>query len=329
LSLKVLVTGGAGFVGSHLAAALVARGDRVRVLRRANSCLIALERLPVEHAIGDILDETAVAAAVTGCELVFHVAALSSYWRARPEDVYRVNVEGTRIVMDACVRAGVPRVVHTSSVAAVGIAQNGGPANEDTPFDRISATFVYADSKHRAEAEVYRAIERGLDAVIVNPAAVIGAGDHHLISSSTVVEFARRNVPAVPAGGMCVADVAAVVHGHLAAAERGRVGERYILGGENLTHRQLAEIIVGLAGRPIPRFTIPRWALGPAAVAVDAFNRVSHRPPVVNGEQIRLSGVDFFFDSSKAVRELGYPLMPTCGAIEKAYIWYREHGYLT
>ncbi|PKO23666.1 MAG: nucleoside-diphosphate sugar epimerase [Chloroflexi bacterium HGW-Chloroflexi-1] len=326
--MKVLVTGGAGFVGSQLVAALIARGDAVRVLRRANSSLIALDGRPVEHAIGDILDVDAVVRAVAGCDLVFHVAALSSYWRARREQVYRVNVEGTRIVLDACVRAGVPRVVHTSSVAAIGIAQNGGPANEDIPFDPVSASFAYADSKHRAEAEVYRAIDRGLDAVIVNPAAVIGAGDHHLISSSAVIAFARRTAPAVPAGGMCVADVAAVAQGHLAAAERGRVGERYILGGENLTHRQLAEIIVGLAGRPIPRFTIPRWVLGPAAVAVDAFNRVSHRPPVVSGEQIRLSGIDFFFDSSKAVRELGYPLLPAAAAIEQAFVWYREHGYL-
>jgi len=325
---RALVTGGTGFVGSQLAAALVARGDSVRVLRRANSSLVALDGLPVEHAIGDILDETAVAAAVAGCDLVFHVAALASYWRARPADVYRVNVEGTRIVLDACLRAGVPRVVHTSSAAAIGIAQNGEPADEDTPFDSASASFVYANSKHLAEQEVYRAIDQGLNAVIVNPAAVIGPGDHHLISSSTVVEFARRNVPAVPAGGMCVADVAAVVHGHLAAAERGRVGERYILGGENLTHRQLAEIIVGLAGRPIPRFTIPGWVLGPAAAAVDLYNRLSPRPPVVNGDQIRVGGVNFFFDSSKAVRELGYPLLPAAAAVEKAYVWYREHGYL-
>jgi dihydroflavonol-4-reductase len=199
LRLKVLVTGGTGFVGSQIVAALVKRGDCVRVLRRANSSLIALEGLGIEHVIGDILEPEAVARAVEGCDLVFHVAALSSYWRAQRSQVYRVNVDGTRVVMEACLAAGVPRVVHTSSAAAVGIpkvtafSRNGKPADkvtafgEQMPFDRLSATFAYADSKHRAEQEVYRAVERGLQAVIVNPTAVIGPGDHYLISSSMIV----------------------------------------------------------------------------------------------------------------------------------------------
>ena len=326
---KVLVTGGTGFVGSHLATALIKRGDEVCVLHRANSDLVALDGLPVEHAIGDILDPDAVARAVKGRDLVFHVAALASYWRARREQVYRVNVEGTRVVMEACLRAGVQRVVYTSSVAAIGIRPDGVPADEQTTFDPLSATFAYADSKHRAEQVVQKAVVQGLPAVIVNPAAVIGPGDHHLISSSVVVEFARHNIPLVPPGGMCVADVEAIVLGHIAAAERGLVGERYILGGENLSHRQIAETIVKLSGRPIPRGTIPRWVLRPAAVVVDVFNRINPRPPVVSGEQIRLGAIDFFFDASKAVRELDYPLMPFASAAEKAYRWYQEHGYLT
>ena len=326
--MNVLVTGGTGFIGSHLATALVQRGDRVRVLRRASSSLIALDGLPVEHSIGDILDPDAVARAVSGCDLVFHVAALASYWRARREQVYRINVDGTRVVMQACLRAGVPRVVYTSSVAAIGITSDRAPAHEETPFDPLSKTFVYADSKHRAEAEVQRSVAQGLSAVIVNPAAVIGSVDHHLISSSMVVEFARRYVPLVSPGGMAVADVDAVVQGHLAAAERGRSGERYILGGENLSHRDIATTICELAGRRPPRWTIPRWMLRPAAVVVDGFNRIVPRPPIVSGEQVRLGAIDFFFDSSKAVRELNYPILPFRGAAEQAYRWYREHGYL-
>ena len=163
---------------------------------------------------------------------------------------------------------------------------------------------------------------------MVNPAAVIGPGDHYLISSSMIVEFAKRPVPVVTPGGLCVADVDAIVAGHLAAAERGRVGERYILGGENLTAQQIAAIICQIAGRPAPRYTLPAWLLGPAGRIVDAFNRINPRPPVVSGEQIRMAGLNVFYDSTKAVRELSHPLLPFRGAVERAYVWYRQHGYL-
>ena len=326
--MNILVTGGTGFVGSHLAAALIRRGDRVRVFRRPSSSLVALDGLDVEHFVGDILNPQAVGRAVAGCDCVFHVAAVASYWRARQEQVRRVNVEGTRMVMQACLDAGVRRVVHTSSVAAVGISPDGNPADENTTFDALSSTFVYAESKYRAEIEVQRAVAEGLSAVIVNPAAVIGPGDHHMISSSIVAEFARRYVPFVSPGGMAVVDIDAVVQGHLAAAERGRAGERYILGGENLSHREIAAIICELVDRRPPRWTIPAWLLGPAATVVDVYNRVSPRPPILSGEQVRLGGTNFFFDSRKAVRELDYQLLPFRAAAARAYRWYQDHGYL-
>jgi dihydroflavonol-4-reductase len=328
LAMKVLVTGGTGFLGANLVAALVARGDRVRVLRRASSSLVAIEGLPIEHAIGDITEPDAVERAVEGCDLVFHAAAIASYWRSKPGRIYHVNVEGTRIVMAACMRAGVPRVVHTSSVAAVGIPPRGTVGDETTPFDALSATFAYADSKHRAEAVVRDAVARGLNVVIVNPASVFGAGDHYLNTGRIVIEYGRSRIPLVPPGGMCVVDVDAVVQGHLLAAERGQVGERYILGGENLSHRQVVATVAAVAGVRAPRLVAPRGLLGPAAVVVDAFNRVSPWTPLISGEQLKLSGVNFYFDSSKARRELGYLIMPFRGAVEKAYRWYREHGYL-
>lgn len=328
--MKVLVTGGTGFIGSQLVAALVRRGDHVRVLHRAGSDLMALNEIPdVEHAIGDILDGEAVGRAVQGCDLVFHVAALSSYWRAQRDAIYRVNVEGTRVVMEACLAARVPRVVFTSSVAAIGMRLDGRPADETTDFDRTSSRLAYADSKHRAEAVVGRLVQLGLDAVIVNPAAVFGPGDHHLISGSMIVEFARRGLPAVPPGGLCVVDVDAVVQGHLAAAERGRTGERYILGGENLSFQQIAATICAVVGRPPPLRTIPSWVIPPAALAIDLFNRIKPGPPTVSGDQARLSMHRIFFDSGKAVRELDYPLLPFRGAVERAYAWYKAHGYIT
>jgi dihydroflavonol-4-reductase len=325
---RVLVTGGTGFVGSQLAAALVRRGDSVRVLHRPNSDLIALQGLEVEHAVGDILDPEAVDRGVHECDWVFHVAGLSSYWRARKEQIYRVNVEGTRNVMEACLRAGVQRVVHTSSVAAIGIPPEGTVGREDTDFDSLSATFSYADSKHLAEAEVRKVVAQGLPAVIVNPAVVIGPGDHYLISGSIVVEVSRRSLPAVPPGGVCMADVEAVVQGHIAAAQCGRVGERYILGGENLTYRQIAAVISEIAGKPAPRRIIPSRVLPVLGSLVEIVNRVSSRPPTVSGEQIRLSARNVFFDSRKAAQELDYPILPFKSAAEKAYRWYADHGYL-
>jgi dihydroflavonol-4-reductase len=325
--MNVLITGGTGFIGSRLCAACVARGDRVRVLRRERSRLVALARLPVEFVVGDLLDGDALARAVGGCDLVFHAAAISSYWRARRDQIERVNVDGTRALVDACLRAGVPRLVHTSSAAAVGIA-SAGMADEATPFDELSATFAYATSKRRAEEIVRAAIPRGLAVVIVNPAVVIGAGDHYLNAGSMVVAYGRGRVPVVPPGGACVADVDAVTQGHLAAAERGRVGERYILGGENLSYLRLAQTIAEAAGVRPPRLVVPAGLLGAAASAVDAFNRVNPRPPTLTGEQVRLSRLNYFFDSTKAVNELGYPLMPARQAVSKALAWYRAHGYL-
>lgn len=326
--MRVLITGGSGFIGSNLAAACVRRGDEVRVLRRSKSSLVGLNMLPIEHVVGDLLDAEAVMRAVAGCDLVFHVAAISSYWRSKRAEIYRVNAEGTRVVMEACLKAGVLRVVHTSSAAAVGIAQNGC-ADESTPFDAVSSSFAYADSKHKAEAVVRAAVERGLQAVMVNPAIVIGAGDHYLNSSSMVLEYGRGRVPVMPPGGACVADIDAVVQGHLVAAEHGRIGERYILGGENLTYRQITATIAQVTGVRPPPVVVPKAILGIAAPVVDMFNTISRRPPLISGEQVRLSQLNFFFDSGKAVRELDYPIMPFRGAVEKAYAWYREHGYMS
>ena len=326
--MRVLVTGATGFVGSQVAAALVKRGDQVRVLRRKSSTLVALEGLALEHCYGDILEPDAVRDAVRGCEVVYHVAALSSYWRAKAADVYRVNVEGTRIVMDACLRAGVGRVVHTSSCAAVGVRRDGRPSDETQPLDPHEMRFAYAHSKSLAEQEVLKAVKLGLPAVMVNPAVVIGPGDHNLISGSMIVEMAKRPLPAAPPGGVCMAGVDAITYGHLAAAERGRIGERYILGGENLTYKEITQIIADVVGCKAPRWRIPPWIIPPAAAALDAANHLVRRP-IMSGDQLRLSTHNAFFDSSKAVAELGYPLLPFRNAAERAYRWYVDHGYLS
>jgi dihydroflavonol-4-reductase len=298
------------------------------VLRRGGSGLINLEGLPVEHAIGDILDPESVASAVEGCDRVFHVAGLSSYWRARKEEIYRVNVEGTLTVLEACLNAGIQRFIYTSSVAAVGIPADGTVGDENSPFDEFSARFAYADSKHEAEREVRRAVARGLRAVIVNPAVVIGAGDQYMIAGQMGLEIARGRMVAVPPGGVCVVDVDAVVAGHIAAAEQGKVGERYILGGENLPYTEMSATIAAVTGRTAPRRTFPRQAAPLLGSIVDTMNRFSSRPPSVSGDQVRLSARNVFYNSDKAVRELNYPMLPFRGAAEKALRWYSEHGYV-
>jgi dihydroflavonol-4-reductase len=326
--MQTLVTGATGFVGSNVAAALAARGDRVRVLHRATSRLDALADVPVEYVTGDILDPESLGTAMQDCDLVFHVAAISQYWRSNRETVYRVNVNGTRCVMQAALAAGAQRVVHTSSVAALGYPADNALADESQVFLPDLSWFAYGHSKYLAELEVQKVIDQGLPAVIVNPGIVIGPRDLNFVSGSIIRASVKGQLRMVPPGGSNIVHVSDVVAGHLAAAERGRVGERYILGGENLSHWEAAETVAQVTGGPGPVLTMPRWSLAPLACLVDLFNWVYPAPPLVTGQQIRLGGETFYVDNSKAVRELGLPQTPFRQAATDAYTWYREHGLL-
>jgi dihydroflavonol-4-reductase len=326
--MKALVTGATGFVGSNVAAALAARGDQVRVLRRNTSRLDALEKVPVEYAIGDILDPDSLATAMQGCEVVFHVAAMSQYWRSTRETIYRVNVEGTHNVMQAALVAGVERVVHTSSVAALGYPARGDLIDEAQVFPPELSWWAYGHSKHLAELEVQKAVAQGLPAVIVNPTIIIGPRDVNFVSGSLIRASLRGQLRLVPPGGSSMVHVDDVVAGQLVAAEQGRVGERYILGGENLSHWETAMIMAEVTRGARPLMVLPYWSLEPIARLVDVFNALSRRPPLVTGYQIRLGGETFYVDNSKAVREIGLPQTPFRQAVADAYAWYREHRLL-
>jgi dihydroflavonol-4-reductase len=326
--MKVLVTGATGFVGSNIAAALAARGDQVRVLRRSTSRLDALDGVPVEYVTGDILDIDSLVNVMQGRDLVFHVAAMSQYWRSGKETVYHVNVDGTRNVLQAALTAGVERVVHTSSVAALGYPPRGRLADESQPFPPELTWWPYGHSKHLAELEVGKAVEQGLPAVIVNPTIVIGPRDVNFVSGSLIRASAKGQLRVLPPGGSNVVHVDDVVSGHLAAAERGHVGERYILGGENLSHWDAALTLASVTGGPRPWYVLPHWSLPPLARLIDAFNAVSPRPPLVAGEQILLGGETFYVDNKKAVRELGLPQTPFRQAAADAYTWYQKHELL-
>src|SRR5512136_2894457 len=305
--MKALVTGSTGFVGANLCAALAAHGWSVRALHRASSPLTALEGTPVEHATGDVTQPETLAGAMRGCDVVFHVAAVADYWRQSAEKLFRVNVEGTRAVCQAALDAKVSRLVFTSSVASLGIPKPGQPADESHEFNLPPERFRYGHSKLLAEGVVRDFVSRGLDAVIVNPSIILGPGDLNEISGSIVTEVARRRSTSLvyPPGGINYIDVRDVCAGHIAAAERGRTGERYILAAHNLTHYEAMKTVAQVIGTPAPRIGIPCVLVGPLAAMLDLAGKLSPRPLPMNGDQMRLSGEFVYFYSGKAIHELG------------------------
>lgn len=327
--MRAIVTGSTGFVGANLCRALAERGWSARALHRASSRRDALAGVQVEHALGDVTEPETLPQAMRGCDVVFHVAAVADYWRQGVEKLYRVNVEGTRAVCQAALEAGIKRLVFTSSVASLGIPQPGRLADESHQFNMPPERFRYGHSKLLAEQVVREFIARGLDAVILNPSIILGPGDLNLISGSIVIEYARRRAPPVyPPGGVNYIDVADVCAGHIAAAERGRTGERYILAAHNLTHQRAAQIVCEIVGAPVPRLRLPRALIGPLAMLVDLAAKIAGRPLPLNGDQLRLSGELIYFDSSRAVRELALPQTPFRETVERTYQWYKANGYL-
>ena len=328
MALKALVTGATGCVGANVVAALLARGYDVRAMRRATSSLDALDGLHPELAVGDILDPPSLVAASEGCALVFHVAAVSDYWRTPAGRVYRVNVEGTRNVLAAALAAGVERLVYTSSIGALGVPSPGQFLDESSTFNLPSHRFPYGHSKHLAEQAVREATAHGLDAVIVNPTGVIGARDVHFIGGSIIREVRRGLSWFAPPGGLNWIDAETLGLGHVLAAERGHTGERYVLGGENVSHRAAMETVADVVGGRRPRLTLPRSLMSLFALLVDGFNALWPGTPLFSGEQARLSGAEIYCDCRKAEQELGLPRTPFRAAVERAYTWYQAHGYL-
>ena len=323
-----LVTGATGFIGANLVEALGQRGWRVRALHRAASSLKALAGLAYESAIGDVTEPASLAPAMRDVDVVFHVAAVADYWRSDPSRLMQVNVEGTRNVLRAAREAGVRRVVFTSSCAALGQPPFGQAIDERAQFNLRPDDFPYGYSKYLAEQVCQEFVRAGLDVVIVNPAVVFGPRDVNLVSSSLVIAAARRGLPFALPGGVSAIDVADACAGHIAAAERGRTGERYILTTENLSYQQLFTMLAEVVGRPCPRLILPRWVFRLAAPMVGfARDRLGVRLPV-SSEQVRFAAETFWFDASKARCELGLTPRPVREAIQRTYDWYVAHGYL-
>jgi dihydroflavonol-4-reductase len=326
--MRALVTGASGFVGAAVARSLLKEGWQVRVLVRASSDRTNLRDLPVEIAVGDLTAAQTLAAPLAECDALFHVAADYRLGALDPAQLYRTNVDGTRNLLDAAARAGVAKIVYTSSVATMGIPQDGSPGDERTPVELAAMIGHYKRSKFIAEQAVIEAAGAGAPVVIVNPSTPVGPGDvKPTPTGRLVLDAAAGRMPAYVDTGLNVVHVDDVAAGHLLAFHRGRLGERYILGGENLTLRQILEAIARLMGRRAPRVRIPYAAILPIAYAAEGWARLTGRSGRITLEGVRMSRKRMFFSSAKAVRELGYQWRPPALALEDAVRWFREQGY--
>src|SRR5215469_3542877 len=324
-----LVTGATGFVGAAVARALVRHGRSVPVLARPKSERRNLADLSVDVVEGRMEDRRSLARAVPGCGYVYHVAADYRIWVPDPAPMFRANVEGTRDLLTAALEAGVERVVYTSSVATLGLVP-GGSADETTPSSVDDMIGPYKQSKFLAEEAVRElARERGLPVVIVNPSTPVGPGDvKPTPTGRLVVEAARGQMPGFVDTGLNIVHVDDVAAGHLAAAEKGRIGERYILGGENMALAEILAEVARAVGRRPPRLRIPHGALLPVAFGAELAARISGREPFVTLDGVRMARKKMYFSSQRASQELGYAPRPAREAITDAVAWFDVNGYL-
>ena len=330
--MTTLVTGATGFVGSHVARQLVSAGHPVRILIRKNSNLQALEGIHVEPVEGDLRDGLSLESAMKGVRRVFHVAADYRLWARNPEEMYESNVEGTRKLLEAAGRAGVERVVYTSTVATIAVPQphaDGTLPSETTHAELSQMIGHYKRSKYLAELEAIKAAGAGIPVVIVNPTAPVGPGDWKPTPTGRiVVDFLNGKMPAYVDTGLNVVAVEDVAAGHLLAAEKGRIGERYILGARNMTLKSILDALSAITGRPAPRLRLPHAVALAAGYADELYSKLAGREPQIPVDGVKMSRHKMFVESDKAERELGYKPTSVDAALERSVRWYEEHGYI-
>ncbi|GBQ23636.1 epimerase [Gluconacetobacter sacchari DSM 12717] len=330
MTAPTLVTGATGFVGSAVARTLLQRGHSLRLMARKGADLTNMRDLPAERVEGDLSAPATFADAVRGCRYVFHVAADYRLWVPDPAPMMTANVEGTLRLMLAAQDAGVERIVYCSSVAALGLIGDGTVSDEDTPVHEHSVIGIYKRSKYRAEQEVLRLVrERGLPAVIVNPSTPVGPRDiKPTPTGQMILDCAAGNMPAYVDTGVNIVHVDDVAEGHALALERGRIGEKYILGSENLALRDLFAMTARIAGVKPPRVSLPQEVIWPVAVVSEWLSRGFGIAPRVTREMLAMSRKKMFFSSAKAERELGYAPRPARDAVTDAVTWFRQNGML-
>ncbi|HKN60907.1 MAG TPA: hopanoid-associated sugar epimerase [Candidatus Acidoferrales bacterium] len=328
--MTTLVTGATGFVGSHVARQLVTAGHPVRILARKNSNLQPLEGLSVERVEGDLREPVSLERAMRGVRRVFHVAADYRLSARDPGELYESNVDGTRFLLEAARDAGVERIVYTSTVATMAVpADDGTLPNEETRAALGQMIGHYKRSKFLAELEAIKAASAGVPVVIVNPAAPVGPGDWKPTPTGRIiVDFLNGKMPAYVDTGLNVVPVEDVAAGHLLAAEKGRIGERYILGARNMTLKQILDTLAQITGRPAPRLKMPHAIALAAGYADQWISRLTGRAPQIPVEGVKMSRHRMFVESDKAERELGYKPGSVEAALEHAVRWYEGHGYI-
>ncbi len=329
--MKALITGATGFVGSAVAKILCESNHEVRVLIRPSSVLKNLEDMDVECVTGDLTDPASLKPAVKGCDLLFHVAADYRLWVPRPDEIYRVNVQGTENIIKAAMDAGVKRICYTSSVATLGLNSDGTPADEDTPVCIDQMIGHYKRSKFMAEERVSQLVRQdGAPVVIVNPSTPVGPRDiRPTPTGRMVLDAASGKMPAYVDTGLNFVHVDDVAKGHLLAMERGKIGRRYILGGTNLTLRQVLGMIAEITGRRPPVIKLPHNLILPVAWAAETWCRLTGRgEPLATVEGIRLAKKIMFFTSKRARQELGYTSRPVEQALRDAIQWFEANGYM-
>jgi dihydroflavonol-4-reductase len=327
--MKTLVTGATGFLGSHVARALAGRGDHVRVLVRSSSDLRALDGLEAERFTGDLRDRVSLDRAMEGIGRVYHVAADYRLWARNPSEIFESNVTGTQNLLDAARRAGVENFVYTSTVATIAVPREGSLPNEETQSSLGEMIGHYKRSKFEAEKCALRAAGAGLPVVIVNPTTPVGPGDWKPTpTGKIIVDFLNGRMPGYVDTGLNFVPVEDCARGHLLAAEHGRVGERYILGGRNLTLKQMLDILALASGRTAPQWKIPYVLAYAAGCANTGVSRLLGREPRIPIEGVRMARHKMFVDASKAERELGFVPGPIEAALERAVAWYESNGYV-
>ena len=328
--MKAFVTGATGFLGSHVARVLGEQGADLRLLVRSTSNLRNLEGIKAETATGDLRDSSSLEKGMSGCDTVFHVAADYRLWVRDPAEMYRSNVDGTKAILDAARKNGVRRVVHTSSVATVGFTGNGHPADEDSPVSLADMIGPYKRSKFMAEQLAMEAGGSGMHVVVVNPTTPVGEQDvKPTPTGRIVVDFLKRRFPAYVETGLNLVDVRECAVGHVVALEKGRPGERYILGGENLTLKQILDKLGEISGLPSPKVKLPYvFAFATGIVDEAITGRLLHREPRATVDSVRMGKKKMFASCAKAERELGWKIVPVDGALRRAVQWFQANGYV-
>jgi len=327
--MATLVTGATGFIGSHIARKLVERGEHVKILLRKSSKTSNIDGIDVERVYGDVLDIDSINEALKDCDTLYHTAGVASFRKEDYKKMEDINVQGTSNIMNAALNAGTKKVVHTSSIAAIGVDPNGGIANEETKYSLNELGVKYLDTKHRGEELALQLCEKGLPLIVVNPATVIGTGDIYLSSTAFILWFYKKKFPGYMDGTLNMVDVEDVADGHILAAERGRIGERYILGNQNFTLLELFNLLEEITGVPKPKMKIPYFMALASGYFVERILGLSFpNYSTMDLDSVKLSKFRWHFDCSKAKEELGYSPSDIKESVCKTVGWFKENGYI-